>query len=98
LKRSGFDTMPRSLSSGVFGILKIAMANKPKKKRNKQYRGADASAARPTVTKISAVHRSKPRQWWHDNKRIAKPVIIASLVVIAIIWLVIELFRITSGA
>lgn len=74
------------------------MANKQKKKRNKVYRGADAAVTRPSVTRISAVHRSKPGQWWFDHKRIARPVIIATLVVAAIVWLIIELVRIASGA
>lgn len=74
------------------------MANKQKKKRNKAYTGADAAITRPTVTRISAVHRSKPGQWWHDNKKIARPVIIAVLVVAGLVWLIIELIRIVSGA
>jgi hypothetical protein len=74
------------------------MANKPKKKRNKQYRGIDAAITRPTVTRISAVKRSKLGQWWFDHKRVAKPIIIATLVVLAVIWLVIELFRIANAS
>lgn len=74
------------------------MANKQKKKRNKVYRGADAAVTRPTVTRISAVQRTKPGQWWFDHKKVAKPVIIASLVVVAVVWLTIELVRIASGA
>ena len=74
------------------------MANKQKKKRNKVYRGADAAMTRPTVTRISAVQRTKPGQWWFDHKKVAKPVIIASLIVLAVIWLIIELVRIASGA
>jgi len=67
------------------------MANKQRKKRNKAYTGADAAITRPVVTKISAVNRSKPGQWWFDHKRIAKPIIIASLVVIAIVILIVQL-------
>jgi len=67
------------------------MANKQRKKRNKAYTGADAAITRPVVTKISAVNRSKPGQWWFDHKRIAKPIIIASLVVIGIIVLIVQL-------
>ena len=74
------------------------MANKQRKKRNKAYTGADAAITRPVVTKISAVNRSKPGQWWFDHKRIAKPIIIAALVVIAIAILIIELVRIASAA
>jgi len=74
------------------------MANKQRKKRNKTYTGAGAAITRPVVTKISAVNRSKPGQWWFDHKRIAKPIIIATLVVIAIAILIIELVRIASAA
>lgn len=54
---------------------------KQKKKRNKAYTGAGATSARPTVTHISAVNRGKLGQWWFDNKRIAKPVLIAGGVI-----------------
>lgn len=72
------------------------MANKQKKKRNKQYRGADAALQRPVVTKISAANRSKLGQWWFDRKRILKPILIGVAVIIGIIWLVLELIRIVS--
>lgn len=67
---------------------------KQKKKRNKVYRGAEASVKRPVLTRISAANRNKPQQWWFEKKRVAKPVIIATLVVTAIIWLIYELVRI----
>lgn len=66
---------------------------KQKKKRNKQYKGAGAAATRPTITRIDAVHRSKPQQWWHDNKRIAKPILITTAVIAAIVVIVYELIR-----
>lgn len=66
---------------------------KQKKKRNKSYTGADASVTRPTVTRIQAANRNKVTQWWHEKKRIAKPVIITVLVLAVIVWLLIELFR-----
>ena len=74
------------------------MANKVKKKRNKVYRGADAAVDRPTVTRISAVHRSRPQQWWLDNKRVAKPLLIIGGVIAALSWLIYELLRIATGA
>ncbi|NCO10685.1 hypothetical protein GW746_01270 [Candidatus Saccharibacteria bacterium] len=73
------------------------MANKQKKKRNKQYQGADASLARPSVTKLSAANRNKFSQWWFDNKRVARPVGIAGAVVAVLMWLIYELIRIASG-
>lgn len=66
---------------------------KQKKKRNKVYRGADASVTKPVVTKISAANRNKPQQWWFEKKRIAKPILIAAGIVAAVIWLIYELIR-----
>jgi hypothetical protein len=73
------------------------MANKQKKKRNKPYRGVDAAINKPILTRISAVHRNPVGQWWFDHKRIARPILIASAVILVVIWLVFELIRITTG-
>lgn len=73
------------------------MANKTKKKRNKQYKGADAALSKPTITHVTAANRSAVGQWWFDNKRIAKPIAIATAVVIVILWLIVELIRIAQG-
>jgi len=73
------------------------MANKQKKKRNKPYRGVDAAIDRPILTRISAVNRNPIGQWWFDHKRIAKPVLIAAAVIAVIIWLIIELVRISTN-
>lgn len=67
---------------------------KQKKKRNKQYTGSGAAARINSVTRIEAVHRSKPKQWWHDNKRIAKPVLTAAAIAFVIIIILYELIRI----
>ncbi len=67
---------------------------KQKKKRNKQYTGAGAAAREPSVTRLAAVHRSKPMQWWHDNKRIAKPLAIAGGIGFVVIVILYELIRI----
>lgn len=66
---------------------------KQKKKRNKRYTGAGAAMARPSITRIEAVHRSKPQQWWFDNKRIAKPVAIAGGIATAGGVIIYELVR-----
>lgn len=66
---------------------------KTKKKRNKAYRGAGAKSAAPHVVKVEAIDRSKPRQWWHEKKRIARPIIITTLVALVVVWLVWELLR-----
>lgn len=82
--------------SDSYGIMMDIMANKAKKKRNKVYTGVDAAVTRPTVTKISAVQRTKVGQWWFDHKRVAKPIIWATVIVAAIIWLIVELIRIAN--
>lgn len=82
--------------SPVTGMI-VVMANKQKKKRNKQYRGQDAAMNRPAVTRITAANRSKLGQWWLDRKRVLKPVLIVVTVVLVIVWLIIELIRITTA-
>ena len=72
------------------------MANKAKKKRNKQYRGADAAMTKPSVTRITAANRSKTGQWWFERKKIAKPIIIATVVIAIVAWLIFELVRIVT--
>lgn len=74
------------------------MANKTKKKRNKQYRGVDAAMTKPSVTRISAANRTKVGQWWFERKRVLKPVLITAAIVIGVTWLIIELIRIASNA
>lgn len=69
------------------------MANKPKKKRNKQYRGADAALTKPTVTRLTAANRSKIGQWWFERKKILKPVLITVAIAAVVIWLLVELIR-----
>lgn len=71
---------------------------KHKKKRNKVYSGADAAITRPVVTRISAANRNKASQWWFDRKSFLLPILITSAIAIVIIWLIIELVRIVSGA
>jgi K+-transporting ATPase A subunit len=71
---------------------------KQKKKRNKVYSGVDAAITRPIVTRISAANRTKIGQYWFDHKRILKPVIITSAIVIAVIILIVELVHIIAGA
>jgi hypothetical protein len=70
---------------------------KQKKKRNKVYRGADASVTKPIVTRISAANRNSVQQWWFDKKRIAKPLLIAGGVTTGVVWLVIEIIRIIAN-
>jgi len=71
---------------------------KNKKKRNKIYTGVDAAMTRPTVTRISATNRSKIGQWWFEHKRILKPILVISGIVIFFIIMIIEIVRISNGA
>jgi len=73
------------------------MANKQKKKRNKPYRGVDAAIDKPILTRISAANRNVVSQWWFDNKRIARPILIATAVALIVIWLIFELVRISTN-
>ncbi len=67
---------------------------KNKKKRNKAYTGADAAITQPVITRISAINRNKPAQWWFDHKKIAKPILITSGVSLIVIVIIIEIIRI----
>lgn len=69
---------------------------KQKKKRNKTYSGSGASLSKPRITKVSAVHRNPPAQWWHDNKRIAKPVLIVAGIIVVVVILIVEAIRLTQ--
>ncbi len=73
------------------------MANKQKKKRNKQYRGQDAAMTRPAVTRITAANRTKVGQWWFDRKKVLKPILIAVLVAAVVALLIYELVRIATN-
>jgi hypothetical protein len=70
---------------------------KTKKKRDKKYQGQEASKKHATVTHIQAVNRGKLGQWWYDNKRVAKPVLIASGVVGLLIVSILEIISIVNG-
>lgn len=76
--------------------MKNTMANKQKKKRNKQYTGVDAAVSKPVVTRISAVNRTKLGQWWFDHKKVARPILIAAGVILVVILLIVELIRIIN--
>jgi hypothetical protein len=71
---------------------------KHKKKRNKIYTGADAAMTKPVITHISAVNRNKPAQWWFDHKKIAKPILITTGIIIFVIIIIVEIVRIATGA
>ncbi|RYF29492.1 MAG: hypothetical protein EOO17_01040, partial [Chloroflexi bacterium] len=68
---------------------------KTKKKRTKVYSGSNAAIKKPSVMRISAVNRGKAGQWWFDHKRLAKPALITSAVVLVIIICVSEVIRLT---
>lgn len=73
------------------------MVKKNKKKRNKTYTGIDAAPSKATVTRIEAVSRNKVSQWWFDNKKIAKPVMIALAVVAFTIMIVAQIIQLIKG-
>ena len=63
--------------------------SKTKKKRNKKYQGADAAVTKPTITRVSAVNRSRLGQWWFDHKKLYKPLAIAGAVVSGLVALIV---------
>jgi hypothetical protein len=67
---------------------------KQKKKRNKKYSGSEAKVTQPQVVRVQAVQRSKAGQWWFEKKKFAKPILIATGVVLVVVLLLTELFRI----
>lgn len=69
---------------------------KNKKRRNKPYTGIDAAVKRPVITKISAANRSKFGQWWFEHKRMLKPILITSGIIIFIIILISQIVKIAS--
>lgn len=64
---------------------------KQKKKRTKSYKGS--APARPVITRVAAVHRSRPHQWWVDHKRVVKPVLIGTGVVFVVVVIISEVIR-----
>ena len=61
---------------------------KKSKKRNKTYTGANAAKTQPSVTRVEAVNRSKPAQWWHENKKRTRSIAIFVGIVAVVIWLI----------
>jgi len=71
---------------------------KNKKKRNKAYTGADAAIVKPIITRIEAVNRNKISQWWFDNQKSAKPILIAIGIVIFVIFIIMGIVRVASAS
>lgn len=71
---------------------------KHKKKRNKVYTGIDAAVTKPIITRIEAANRSRIGQWWFEHKKVYKPILITTGIVIFVIIMIIEIVRIASGA
>ncbi|MEI7917832.1 MAG: hypothetical protein WCH58_00420 [Candidatus Saccharibacteria bacterium] len=71
--------------------------SKNKKKRNKQYTGVDAAITKPVITRISAVNRSKPAQWWFDNKTRLKPILITAGIAVFVIIIIAQIVKLASG-
>jgi len=70
------------------------------KKRTKRYSGEDAKHLQTPVDmqqnvhRYQAVQRSKLGQWWHEKKRIVKPVATVAVIAAVVVWLLFELFSI----
>ena len=70
---------------------------KQKKKRSKKYSGSDAAQRHTTITRVSAVSRSRLGQWWFDHKRIVKPILITAAVVAAITLIIIQIIQLATS-
>ncbi|MEI6228866.1 MAG: hypothetical protein WCP11_02510 [Candidatus Saccharibacteria bacterium] len=72
--------------------------SKNKKKRNKVYTGVDAAITKPVITRIAAVQRSKIGQFWFERKKILKPVLITSGIVLFVIILIFQIVGLVNGS
>lgn len=69
------------------------------KKRTKKYSGEDAKqfnqpiSSEPVIHHYTAVERSRVGQWWFEKKRFVKPVGIATLVALLVVWMIYELIN-----
>jgi hypothetical protein len=68
------------------------MAKRTKKKRNKQYRGKDASpdATGPVVHHYRAEYRGPVKEWFHEKKRTIKIVSIIAAVTTFLLWVIVS--------
>ncbi len=61
---------------------------KQKKKRNKKYTGAEAAVTRPVITRVTAVSRSKTRQWLYERRKFLKTIGIGLLILAAAVVII----------
>ena len=66
---------------------------KNKKKRNKLYAGPGAVEAKPVITKVVAVNRSKLSQWIFERKAVLKTATKILAVVGVLIFLIFEIVK-----
>jgi len=71
--------------------------SKNKKKRNKVYTGVDAAITKPIITHVTAANRSAIGQFWFERKKILKPVLITSGIVIFVIILIFQIVGLANG-
>ncbi len=72
---------------------------KRNKKRNKVYRGEDASVpVKETVHRYKAVVRSPLGEWWQSRKKLIKRLTIALVIIVVVVWLIIEAIAALSRA
>lgn len=75
----------------------LCIMSKQKKKRNKVYTGAGSNAVRPKTIRVEAVQRGRMQLWWHERKRVLKPILIGTAVITVLAWLVYELLALIFG-
>ncbi|MDN5819678.1 MAG: hypothetical protein L0H36_03500 [bacterium] len=73
------------------------MANKQKKKRNKVYRGANAAVQKPTITRVSAVNRSRLGQWLFERKKFLRPAITVAVIVLVVLLIIVGIVSIFTN-
>lgn len=69
---------------------------KQKKKRTKRYQGTEAKQ-QPAAIRITAVKRSRPKQWWLDNKRMLRTGFITLCILFFVLILVKYIFDLTAS-
>lgn len=73
--------------------------SKRHKKRTKRYQGEDAAApvpADPVVHHYEAVDRGNLGQWWFERKKFVWTVTKVVLIILALVWLLVELVQIVT--
>lgn len=70
---------------------------KQKKKRTKRYQGIEAKQQQPATIRITAVKRSRTKQWWLDNKKIIRAGAIALCILFFVLIIVKYIFDLVAS-